>query len=171
MKSPIILFYLEGKPDNRGRTISEILRWGDQELEDVHDYIQWLFPAAERSQFNRDAPLLTAADIKEFQRSKPLQDKLRLSFERLLTFYGLTFVPGKPGCAVKRGPGFIKKSEEWLTPYNHNFLRITRILKCLSLLGLKQEAIAFFQELSRIYETHHRIITEETFEYWQDAVK
>ena len=49
--SQLVNFYLGDAPDNQGRMIDEILSWKDEQLEDVHDYIQWLFPLKERSAF------------------------------------------------------------------------------------------------------------------------
>jgi hypothetical protein len=64
-----------------------------------------------------------------------------------------------------------KKAAIWLTPHNHNFLRITRILKCLCLTGLKAEAAAFFTALQFVYTSYADVIGEETLGYWQAAVK
>lgn len=57
---------------------------------------------------------------------------------------------------------------------NHNHLRITRILRCLSLLGLEREATAFFNCLSEIYEDEQDkpmpAISDEAMQYWREAV-
>ena len=45
----IIGFYSGTEPDHRGRYLHEIQRWSDDQLEKVHDYIQWLFPLPEPS--------------------------------------------------------------------------------------------------------------------------
>ena len=63
MRTPWLDFYRGNGPDSEGRTLAEILAWSDDELEAVHDYIQWLFPLPEPSMFNADAPVLTPAEI------------------------------------------------------------------------------------------------------------
>ena len=48
-KTPLLRFYAGTGPDDRGRFLREIHQWPDDELEHTHDYIQWLFPLAERN--------------------------------------------------------------------------------------------------------------------------
>src|SRR5262245_66390764 len=85
--SPIVRFYRGDSPDARGRRLDDILAWDDEQLEAVHDYIQWLFPLDEPSRFNRDAPLLTPADRQAFHHQQ-LAANLRRALDRMLAFYG-----------------------------------------------------------------------------------
>jgi len=147
----IIGFYSGEKPDHRGRYLHEIQQWADDQLEAVHDFIQWLFPLPETSGFTAAAPILTRESIQEFRTRPELQQKLRVSFLRMMKFYGLEARSGEQ-ITVIRAPNFTVKATVWLSPGNHNHLRITRILRCLSLLGLEAEARAFFDCLSEIYE-------------------
>jgi hypothetical protein len=57
--SRIIGFYNGTESDHRGRYLNEIQKWPDDQLEAVHDYIQWLFPLPESSGFNVAVPVLT----------------------------------------------------------------------------------------------------------------
>jgi hypothetical protein len=150
-----IIGFLRGQsPDGAGRYLSEIQQWPDQELESVHDFIQWLFPLTDPSPVNPDAPVLDAGTISQIQSRPELLDAVRASLERMRRFY--------------------EGSSHWLTAGNHNHLRITRILKCLKLLGLDAEADAFFQYLDRIYEQEQRKprpgIAARSFEFWRNAV-
>jgi hypothetical protein len=79
--------------------------------------------------------------------------------------------PG-PNWTVSPAPFFGERSKNWLNPYNHNHLRITRIIKCLRALGLETEARSFFDALSAIYHSPQfaGTISPVTFEYWQSAV-
>jgi hypothetical protein len=171
--SPIIEFYLGAAPDHRGRYLREIQQWADDQLESVHDYIQWLFPLPEPSGFNAAAPTLTRASIHEFQMRRELQNHLRSSFLRMMSFYGLE-VRFSERIKVIRSPNFAVKASAWLSPGNHNHLRITRILKCLTLLGLKAEARAFFDCLGEIWKDDQSkiisAISTETIRYWTGAV-
>jgi Opioid growth factor receptor (OGFr) conserved region len=169
----IIGFYSGTEPDHRGRYLHEIQQWADDQLEAVHDYIQWLFPLPERSGFNVAAPVLTRESIREFLARPDLQEKLRVSFLRLMNFYGFEARLGEQ-ITVTRAPSFGSKATVWLSPRNHNHLRITRILRCLSLLGLEGEAKAFFDCLSQIYDDEQDkplpAISYETMLYWREAV-
>jgi len=149
LNSRIIAFYSGTEPDHRGRYLHEIQRWADDQLEAVHDYIQWLFPLPEPSGFNLAAPVLNRQSIQEFRTRPDLQEKLRVSFLRMMDFYGLDVRSGEQ-VTVNRTSNFAAKATVWLSPGNHNHLRITRILRCLSLLGLEAEAKAFFDCLSEI---------------------
>jgi hypothetical protein len=171
--SRIIDFYNGTQPDHRGRYLHEIQRWADDQLESVHDYIQWLFPLPEASGFNVAAPILNAESIQEFRTRPDLQENLRVSFLRLANFYGFAVRLGEQ-ISVNRAPNFAAKVTGWLSPGNHNHLRITRILRCLTVLGLEAEAKTFLDCLAEIYEEQQNkpmpAISDETMLYWRDAV-
>jgi hypothetical protein len=172
LSSRIIGFYSGTEPDHRGRYLHEIQAWPYDQLEVVHDYIQWLFPLPEPSGFNVAAPVLNRKSIQEFRTRADLQEKLRVSFLRMINFYGLEAHSGEQ-ITVTRAPNFAAKATVWLSPGNHNHLRITRILRCLSLLGLEAEANAFFDCLSESYEDEQKkpmpAISDETMLYWREA--
>ncbi len=135
-------------------------------MEDIHDFIQWLFPLPEPSRFNPDAPLLSAEDIEEFHRDPQLRANLLRSLDRFLGFLGLQRVDR----GVIAGANFASKRSIWLYP-NHNWLRITRALRCLRRLGLAEEGRAFFARLKSLYEGNETGIRRDTFRYWQEAVQ
>jgi len=166
--NPIVPFYSGQASDNRGRSLKDIQRWPDDRLEAVHDYIQWMFPLREPSAFNPEAPLLDDETIQAFRSRPNLQENLRASFTRILKFYGLDLV-SVPRLEVKQAANFAERSGNWLTPHNHNHLRITRILKSLRTLGLEKEAEAFFERLAKIHLSGGRAITAETFRFWRSA--
>ena len=170
--TPIIGFYGGTQPDHRGRYLHEIQQWPDEQLETVHDYIQWLFPLPERSGFNVAAPVLTPESIQEFRTRPDLQEHLRVSFHRMMNFYGLEARAGQQ-VTITPAPNFATKAAKWLSPGNHNHLRITRILRCLTVLGLEAEAKAFFGCLSEICESEQNkplpAISDETMGYWRNA--
>jgi hypothetical protein len=163
-------FYSGRLGDDRGRLLRDILAWPDDTLEEVHDYIQWLFPLTEPSAFNPRAPLVGAAAIQEFHRSAELRGNVLAAFERMLRFYGFEVAGGGEG-AIRRSAIFAERARVWLTPMNHNHLRITRILRCLCLMGLRAEARAFLAALSAVYQEEPRPpISSGTLRYWREAV-
>lgn len=165
--SQLLDFYRGGK-DCEGRLLADILRWDDEELEIAHDFIQWLFPLPERSRFNPDAPVLTSEDIAAFQQEESLRARLRESLDRLLSFLGFAWTADG---RIANGANFARRARELWDYPNHNWLRITRILRSLTLLGLAAEAQALFQHLDELYGSRRYPITAETFAYWQNAVK
>ena len=168
----ILGFYSGNAADDDGRRWEEIVAWPDDRLEEVHDFIQWLFPLPERSGANPFAPVLDHSTIQKFHDSPELQDKLRTSLKRMLRFYGLSLLEGEP-ITVQRAANFQARSRNWITAHNHNHLRITRILRSLRLLGLDAEAKAFYVCLSGIYEEEvHRgesRIASRSWQFWSAA--
>lgn len=162
----LLRFYAGDGTDDRGRTIEEIWGYSHEELESIHDYIQWLFPLAEQSAFNPGAPLVDAETAERFHRDEQLRKNLDRSLRVMLDFYGLAIA----GKEILRVPTFGERSKSWLTPHNHNFLRLTRILKSLVLLGQADRAAQLFACLEEIYRRKPEVIGETTLRYWRHAV-
>lgn len=162
-------FYLGNATDDRGRSIEDIWTWNDYELESVHDYIQWLFPAKRPSDFNPDAPLLTDLDIAAFQSSRALQERLLKSFQRMLAFYGFQAIEREDVVVIERSPSWRECFPVWLSPGNHNHLRISRILACLRELGLGEHSRAFLETLEAVGREHANQISARTLDFWRTA--
>lgn len=168
----LILFYLGEKPDPEGRMIQEIWAWDFEELECAHDYIQWLFPLSEKSAFNLDAPVVNEGIVQEFQRDPGLRQNLLRSLTVMLRFYGLQRHESTEGKRViSKSEDYPTRKREWVCKFDHNYLRITRILKCLMIFGLQDEAQAFYDCLRQIYREDSDQIGGETFHYWTTAIK
>ncbi len=166
--SRLLDFYRGTTTDSEGRMLTEVWNWSDDDLEAVHDFIQWLFPLPEPSRFNPDAPLLTTEDIAAFQGDALLRSNLARSFERFLAFLGLAVQ--KDGRVIE-GPAFAShRGNAWDFP-NHNWLRITRVLRSLTLLGLEERARAFYAWLEAAYRSGKFPIPADTFRYWTEAVQ
>ncbi|HIK14447.1 MAG TPA: hypothetical protein IGS53_04030 [Leptolyngbyaceae cyanobacterium M33_DOE_097] len=171
MQSPLVSFYSGEGRDRAGRMIQEIWAWDFEQLESVHDFIQWLFPLPEKSAFNPNAPTVDADVIAAFQTNPHLRQNLLHSFTVMLLFYGLQREQQNGAIAIHRAANYPQRKSEWVQPFNHNFLRITRILKCLRLFGLRTEAEAFYACLHSIYQENSQQIGHETFQYWMKAVQ
>jgi hypothetical protein len=153
--SEIIDFY-EGKKTSCRHNLSDIWSYSFERLEDEHDYIQWMFPLNEPSAHNNKAPILTAEDIKTFRESPMLKWRVMTSVHTFMRF--LHFTTGA-----------------WLCEYDHNHLRITRILKCLMLFGMEKEAEAVLSELRSLVIFHMAYLGDPNFmakpmNFWFDAV-
>jgi hypothetical protein len=160
-------FYRGRVADTEGRRLNDILAWPDDDLESVHDFIQWLFPLPEPSRFNAGAPLLTNEDISAFKTDPVLQANLTKSVERILTFLGLAL--SEQGEVVEGANFAVRVPDVWASP-NHNWLRITRILRCMTLLGMVSHAQALFRWLNGAYSSRRFPIPADTFQYWTKAV-
>ena len=155
----LLAFYGDEGCNASGYTLEQVLGWDDEDFEMQHDFIQWLFPIDEPSLFSPDAPVLDAATIVQFRADPLLRHRLRRSFDRWLAFCGV----------VRTGDGLAfdnPNPDVWDRP-NHNWLRITRVLRSLNLLGLSDEARVFFALLTTIRAR----IDPTTWGYWERAAR
>lgn len=170
-ESRLLRFYRGEATDSEGRRLDDILGWDDRLLEGIHDYIQWLFPLDEPSAFNSNAPIVASSDRARFATDSTLAHNLRRAFSRILAFYGFRLVETEEGgISVERAETWAAQSPAWLRPHNHNFLRQTRIVKSLTLLGQPALARAFGEALLREYERSPAVIGPTTARYWRDAL-
>ncbi|SFU97162.1 Opioid growth factor receptor (OGFr) conserved region [Methylobacterium sp. 174MFSha1.1] len=115
---PVHAFLASQGQDGSGRTLHDILHFDDARLEHEHDYIQWLFPLREPSRAVPGSPVLGETEAEAIRRDKLAQSGLLLARLRMLRFYEAT--------------------GGWLRLFDHNHLRITRILTSLrDLAGLE----------------------------------
>lgn len=160
--SAITDFLAGSGPDSNGMLIHEVWANDDDWWEGCHNHVQWVFPTTEPSQYNPNAPLLTQDDIAIIRGDREIQDRIKYSFYRFLRFLGLKVFLGR----IIPTSQFIDKSEVW-TGFNHNWLRITRVLTCLKLAGLDEEAAMFHTCLTKI--SWLALIPEDTTAFWFDA--
>ncbi len=176
-------FYSGVGPDSEGRMLEEILQWGDDRLEFAHDYIQWLFPLREPSNFNPDAPILTDEDIALWKANPVLSENMLRAFRVWLGFLGLEVEENEvttvmsETCAII-GTRYTVQPAEWFNDHkviwrypNHNWLRITRVLRSMKSIGtwnLIAAADAFFKCLEQLHK-EEGFVSEDSFMYWQEA--
>ncbi len=125
-----------------------------------------LFPLKELSQFNSRAPVLDDAALARFRADETIRANLLQSLRVMLRFYGFR-MDEKTGEVVE-AENFTERAREWLHPGDHNHLRITRILKCLTRCGLRNEASAFLRRLETVADPKR--VTRESLYYWRDAL-
>jgi hypothetical protein len=167
----IVEFYKGASPDIEGRYIYDILNFDYEQLENIHNYIQWLFPLNKPSYFNKNAPILTKEEIIELRNNEIIKDNIIKSFKILLKFYGFSLNESENTPIIKKGNNFNDRIKYWMTNSNHNFQRITRILKFLKLMGMENYASSFFNELQNLYNNgYDNIIEKYTYDYWNNAV-
>ena len=168
----LVAFYKGDVVHPDGYTLGGILAEDDYWLEAKHNYIQWLFPLNKPSEAVPASPIISDLEVELFRADSELKRKLTLSFQRMLMFYGFKLaVDSNDHPIVVRGPNFDQRKSEWLTSYNHNHLRISRILESLTLLGLPDMASIFFAALRELYRDNPLSIGSTTYGYWERAVK
>ncbi len=119
----IVAFLAKDGADKAGRRFEQVLAFDDRALEAHHDYIQWLFPLDEPSRAVPGSPVLDQAGLAALRVSEEAKRRQREAAARMLEFYADT--------------------AHWRRSFDHNHLRITRIIKSLRLLCGDVEADAF----------------------------
>jgi hypothetical protein len=176
--SKLIDFYRgdAGTTESGHRWSDIVENWNDLSLESCHDWVQWVFPLPEPSNFSDDAPLLTVDEAKVFRADPELQEKVTQSFLRFLKFVGLkarwvdVVEPGH--WFVNPGPNFRQQQYIWLFP-NHNWYRITRVIGSLVCLGLEDTAASFYRCLMELKHDGPKVaaISNHTYEFWGNALQ
>lgn len=164
--SQLVEFYRGNGEDAEGRKLADVWAFSDDEMEFHHDFIQWIFPLQQASRFNPNAPILSDKDIADFRGDPALRENLKRSFDRFLAFLGLEEKDGR----VVPAADFQAKSQVILAP-DHNWLRITRALTSLRLLGLPEQSEAFYEGLLDLMKDGKARITAETRRFWREAAR
>eukprot|EP00434_Breviolum_minutum_P024174 symbB.v1.2.021340.t1/scaffold1836.1/size99329/11 len=156
-RDQVLYSFLRGeKPDDcEGRMLDDILRWDDRTMEAVHDYVQWIFPTDEASMFNSAAPLLSPELQAICRHDEKIQDNFDRILERFLSFLGLQM----EGKKITKAKHFDSRRVDCWSSFmgmNHNWLRISRVLHCLGMIGKKEEQ----QALMKFLESMPREVPE-----------
>ena len=159
--SSIIAFY-DPKAQQLGSSYKSLLRilsWDNEELERIHDYIQYLFPLPESSPINPGAWTINREVFDAFRNRADLRDQLRKSLALMARFYGFKVIwPAGNDISLSFAPEldesspsyFHKRAKVWVKPMSHNHLRITRIIRCLRVLGLEIDARNFYNNCMEV---------------------
>ena len=145
-----IVSFLEGKaPDHRGRILAMLLQQTDHQAETTHDYIQWLFPLNEPSRSVNGVPVLTELEIDEIRQISLAQANLAKSARWFL--------------------GFLERNDHWIIKYNHNHLRITRVIKSLRLLASDKAADEFRDKVLALAGDNLNLVDQKARGFWRSA--
>ncbi len=149
-QTSILCDFLEGIGiDHRGRRLDDVLSFDDIKAEQTHDFIQWLFPLDEVSRSVSGAPVLSQTDIQLIHINSDAQANIRRSAAWFL--------------------GFLERNDQWRTKYNHNHLRITRVVKSLRLLTNDKEADEFKATIFDLLGDDLDLIDRKAVEFWEEA--
>lgn len=130
-------------------TLQEILDKNDDWWESEHNFIQWLYPTDEPSKFNENSPVLT----KEF--TELFADGLNGNINPDLYY---------------RFALFIKRTNCLESVFNHNYLRFSRVLRCIALLCGKEEALFIFETYCANYHLF-RVDNIQSLHIWLDSTQ
>ena len=161
----LIQFYRGEIPNNEGVFIDDILSYSYGQLEVDHAYIQWILPLKERSMFNTDAPLLHDNEIVLFTSDPELKEKVTRVAYKMMDYFGMYVHGGKVDWQESDPQHGHKDPKWWLRHFNHNFLRMTRMLTSLRYLGYAELSLEIYQCLLNCRILYGR----QSYEYWTEA--
>jgi hypothetical protein len=138
-------------------------------LERHHGYIQWLFPIHAHGVTFESQPL-QAHERKAIAADAALIERLLANYELMLDFYGFRL--------ADRNTGVLELAEHHnerfsnLVGHPHNYLRITRILKCLGLHDLRQHQSCFMAKVLEVvlWDGKLRRAASSATDYWLGAL-
>lgn len=151
MHDEALIHFLQGtEPDSHGRLHNDILKFSDEELENDHNYIQWLFPLREKSGAVPGSPFLESEEVIQILRNdEDVQESMVTALVRMHRFY--------------------QDTNSWLKQNDHNHLRITRILKSTVLISSRENALDFYNFIMQRIEAA-KPVTEESLGYWKESI-
>jgi hypothetical protein len=166
-----VLDFLRGAGrDPLGREIAELWAMTNEDLVASGVVVAWLFPIDLADPADPAHPVLDAAAWAAVRRDRAIRANLRRSLDRMLAFYGLAWDGERR--AIRLGPDFREQAVVWLSPGNHNLLRLTRILRSLVLAGEIDAAGALFVCLEGLYRGPYRLaIGAQSFAHWAAALR
>jgi len=164
---PLTSYFISNGPDDKGRLLLQVVRQSDEWLESTHDYIQWLFPLAEKSGANPTAPLIDVNLVSLFQFNTTGQQNYLLGLDRMLSFYGLE----RHEKTITKGENWNYRKEFWFVTPTHNDLRITRMLKSMSILGFGEYAHGLLDELLQLSNEPDCGFSSNAIGFWKSAAQ
>ncbi|WP_232628095.1 opioid growth factor receptor-related protein [Methylobacterium sp. Leaf118] len=147
---PIHAFLAGQGRDGSGRRLADVLAFDDARIEGVHDFIQWCFPLAEASRAVPGAPVLTEAEAAAIRADAAARRGLGEVLARMARFYADT--------------------DFWLRPYDHNHLRITRILTAVRDLLGGETAAAFHAQVTERNRAAGAPINGDSLAFWDESL-
>ncbi len=144
--------FLSGQgPDAAGRTLEVVLALGDERLERHRDDIQWLFPLPEPSRAVPGSPVLASEERRSIQADPIAKANL------LRAAAGMR--------------AFCSDNDRWLRAFDHNHLRITRIIGSLGLPMGEEEAEGFRNEVFARVVAAGQPIDRQSIAFWKEALQ
>ena len=135
--------------DFKGRNLDLIWQYSDAEIDGYHDFIQLIFPTNKPSRNSFHGHYLD---------NEILIEKLRNNIEvkENLMKSAAWFL------------GFLSRNKSWASGYDHNQLRITRVIESLRLLVSDEAANEFFQSILSLVKDP-ATINPATIKFWEEA--
>ncbi len=166
--TPLVVFYAGKITDNVGRTFDEIMGMSDAALDAAHDWVQWVFPLDVPSNFNEDAPLIDEEQAAAIRLHPTGTVNIERAYRRFMDYLGLEEQPWFTG-PVGPADNFVQRREVVWKEFNHNYLRVTRFLKWLRLMGEGTRSAKVYACLIHLSGRGEIVMSENTRTFWRQT--
>lgn len=157
----IVNFYRGDTPNNEGLYFQEFIdRYGHEQMEVDHAWIQWVLPTKQLSNFN-DAPLITNEELVLFQNDPELVAKFSEVINKVLDYFGMALFEGNVVWKIEENAAV--DTRWWLKAFNHNMLRMDRFIVSLRYFGKDETARQIFELLGEYKD----IYSNSYHNYWR----
>mgnify|MGYP001169483127 CR=1 FL=1 len=142
-------FLLNKCTDYKGRKLKDILKFSNNKIEETHDFIQLIFPLNEPSFFSSNKHYIKSSEqLKELTSNLQIKKNILNSADWFISF--------------------LSKNNHWITHYDHNHLRITRMIKSVRLIVGNAEANNIYNKIISI-EGVLINVSKKSLKYWKEA--
>lgn len=138
-------FYLEGATATNGLTLLDSIQY--DQLEERHDFFQYIFPIDRISDFNKDAPSYDN-EMADFFKKNASARTIKIMAAMLFWKY-------------------LETHPTWPKPLDHNNLRLSRVFRSLALSSLEQHGHEIYRKLIRRYATSPDSFSLNSFDHWR----
>ena len=142
-------FLICEEADFLGRNLQDIWDFSDEEIEQTHDFVQVVFPINKPSRAVSHGFYLDSEVLIEQIKNNPEAKKNILK-------------------SAKWFFSFLARNTYWNQKYDHNQLRITRIIESLRLLVSNEEADKFYRSVLKLIEEDNKV-NLNTLVFWKNA--
>lgn len=134
-----------------GLFLEDVWKLPDHEIESRHDIIQWMFPTMTPSQAQPQSPYIHEEMLRTYQEDIVVRMNLITSTERYIQFLR-------------------DNTSIWAKQYDHNHLRITRVIESIRLLIGREQAKSFYSLVCTMNAVQGYPVNIQSTEYWKEAL-
>ena len=139
-------FLKNNETDIYHRYISEIWSFNDEQIETTHNFIQFLFPLTQPSKNSFNKIYINSDDLLyELKSDKKVRESIIYSSNWYFSF--------------------LERNQHWQTYYDHNHLRISRVIESLNIIVSNRQANRFYKQVLDI--CIEELINDETKLIWK----
>lgn len=153
----LIHFFRNELPDNKGRYHRDILQLNHEQIEYYHDFIQWILPTIDESQFHPEAPTIDEHFKEQLQHDDLAKSNYCKTCQLYLNYIGFHCDKGVIQCQIT--------GRLYELPF-HNQLRITRMLNSLNQVGNNQCSTNLYHAIMSEIKPDSDKINNNTLDYW-----